>query len=295
MNIKNLINSFVEKINGFVGKNTESSLSAEDRLEEVADEEVGRGTKVKVIAALLVAGFASYVAWWVQEPATLRTDVFGSMEQTEQLTETQENGAADVTIVDFAYSPLDISVDIGTTVIWTNQDAVQHTVTGDDFSSGTLNSGDTFSHTFETAGTFEYTCSFHPQMKGRVIVGSVAGGTEETVATEEFGSLTEEIAPLAIPFMDAAMETSETQTSGILDAGNTGDDEVLSQADAQTEAQQMALEVALHAASVESAGTSTTAANEATLPESGPADFVYAGIFLVVLFLNRGKLFPKRA
>jgi plastocyanin len=287
MNIKNLMNSFVEKI---TGKNTESALSAEDQLESAADDEVGRGTKVKVIAALLVAGFASYVAWWVQEPATLRTDVLGATEQTMQT----ESGAADVTIVDFAYSPLDIAVDVGTTVIWTNQDAVQHTVTGENFSSGTLNSGDTFSHTFETVGTFEYTCSFHPQMKGRVIVGTVVGATEQTVASEEF---TEEVAPLAIPSTDSgSMETSETQTSGILDAGNTGDDEVLAQTDAQALAQQMALEAALHAASVESAGTtSTTATNEATLPESGPADFIYAGILLVILFLNRGKLFPKQA
>ncbi len=55
---------------------------------------------------------------------------------------------------------------------WTNNEVVPHTVTADDgsFSSGDLSKGDTFTHTFETAGTVTYHCELHTNMKAEVIV-----------------------------------------------------------------------------------------------------------------------------
>ncbi len=79
---------------------------------------------------------------------------------------------AKVTIQNFAYSPADITVQKGTTVTWTNLDSVQHTVTSDTglFDSGRLSQDQTWSYTFNNAGTFSYHCTIHPYMKGTVTV-----------------------------------------------------------------------------------------------------------------------------
>ncbi len=78
-------------------------------------------------------------------------------------------------IKNFKYGEPELAVPVGTTVTWTNQDGAPHTVTSDDggktVQSGTLNTGDTFSYTFEEAGTVTYHCEFHAQMKASVVVG----------------------------------------------------------------------------------------------------------------------------
>ena len=82
-------------------------------------------------------------------------------------------GPATVTIFDFAFDPADVTVSAGTTVTWTNaEDGIAHTTTSDDdvWASGTLNSGDTFSHTFDEPGTFTYLCTIHPFMKASITV-----------------------------------------------------------------------------------------------------------------------------
>jgi len=72
------------------------------------------------------------------------------------------------------FSPPTITVVIGVnnTVVWTNRDSVPHTVTSTTklFDSGNLNAGDSFTYTFTTPGTYQYGCSYHPWMKGTVIV-----------------------------------------------------------------------------------------------------------------------------
>lgn len=76
----------------------------------------------------------------------------------------------DISINNFAFNPKQRNVKIGTTVTWTNDDPAPHTVTFDDFTSATLITGQTFSHTFTQAGTFNYHCSLHPSMTGQIIV-----------------------------------------------------------------------------------------------------------------------------
>jgi len=63
---------------------------------------------------------------------------------------------------------------VNNTVEWKNNDDTPHTVTAVDksFDSGNLNAGDVFTHTFTTPGTYQYSCSYHPWMKGTVIVKS---------------------------------------------------------------------------------------------------------------------------
>lgn len=72
----------------------------------------------------------------------------------------------------WGYRPSDITVEVGTTVIWTNNGAQDHTVTDDDgaFDSGNMNAGDEFSFTFRQPGIYKYFCEPHPWMKAVVRV-----------------------------------------------------------------------------------------------------------------------------
>jgi amicyanin len=77
-----------------------------------------------------------------------------------------------VDIKNFAFSPAVVTVKVGSTVVWSNDDSIQHDVIfdGGGIASSVLNHNDTFSHTFLTAGTYHYICSIHPFMHGTVIV-----------------------------------------------------------------------------------------------------------------------------
>lgn len=66
--------------------------------------------------------------------------------------------------------PSSITVKAGTTVTWTNNDSMAHTVTGAGWSSDQLSYGQSFSHKFSSAGSFDYHCSIHPVMQGTVNV-----------------------------------------------------------------------------------------------------------------------------
>ena len=80
--------------------------------------------------------------------------------------------AAPVAIRNFAFGPATLSVARGTTVTWTNQDSSVHTATavGGTFDSRNLPQGRSFSHTFDTAGTFAYRCDIHQYMTATITV-----------------------------------------------------------------------------------------------------------------------------
>ena len=109
--------------------------------------------------------------------------VEGPAEDTSEATTTTGAGATptttgtagDGTKVDvkgFAFVPQQMTVKVGATVTWTQQDDTTHTITADDgsFDSGNRDQGSTFSHTFDKAGTFAYHCSIHSSMTGSVTV-----------------------------------------------------------------------------------------------------------------------------
>jgi plastocyanin len=81
-------------------------------------------------------------------------------------------GDGAVTIANFSFDPADVEVAAGTTVTWTNNDGVPHRVVANDesFDSEDMGQGDTFEHTFDTAGTVDYICAIHPQMTGTITV-----------------------------------------------------------------------------------------------------------------------------
>ena len=77
-----------------------------------------------------------------------------------------------VAIESFAYGPPELTVTVGSAVVWTNRDPVVHTVTADDgsFDSSVLSQGEVFRLVPDHAGTFPYFCSVHPFMRGTLNV-----------------------------------------------------------------------------------------------------------------------------
>jgi plastocyanin len=79
---------------------------------------------------------------------------------------------ATVDIDNFAFAPATLTVTAGTTVIWKNEDDSPHRI-GDKngtLKSAALDTDDTFSHTFAAPGEYEYFCSIHPYMTGKIVV-----------------------------------------------------------------------------------------------------------------------------
>jgi plastocyanin len=103
-----------------------------------------------------------------------QTETAASTESTES--EAAPSGEAaraeKVEIVDFAYEPDPVVVQVGGKVTWLNQDSAPHTATADDgsFDTGTLEQGKLKSETFKQAGTYTYFCEIHPFMHGTVEV-----------------------------------------------------------------------------------------------------------------------------
>jgi plastocyanin len=81
-------------------------------------------------------------------------------------------GGSRVVLKDLAFNPASVTIAVGATVTWENQDSMNHNVIADDgsFKSPDLGSGETFSFTFQKAGTYTYSCHIHPNMKGTVVV-----------------------------------------------------------------------------------------------------------------------------
>ena len=88
------------------------------------------------------------------------------------LTSDAEAATKQVSIGDMQYSPGTVTVKAGDTVVWTNADERDHTVTADDgsFKSDNLGNGDSFQHKFAKPGKYTYHCNYHPRMKGTVVV-----------------------------------------------------------------------------------------------------------------------------
>jgi plastocyanin len=77
-----------------------------------------------------------------------------------------------VKIDNFVFGPEALTVAVGTTVTWINQDDIPHTVVANDktFKSKVLDTDERFSFTFTKPGEYGYFCSLHPHMTGKVIV-----------------------------------------------------------------------------------------------------------------------------
>ena len=79
---------------------------------------------------------------------------------------------AAVKIDNFAFVPGELKIKKGTSVTWTNNDDIPHTVVGIGTSirSKTMDTDGTYTFKFDRVGTFNYICALHPHMKGKVVV-----------------------------------------------------------------------------------------------------------------------------
>jgi plastocyanin len=123
--------------------------------------------------------------WWVAGVAAVVTVACGAFAVGAAVTSDDDgSGTASssrcgetealeaVRIAQFAFDPAQLTVPVGSTIEWTNEDGVPHNLrSGDgDMSSPDLATGDCFSETFEEPGTFGYFCGIHSSMVGTVTV-----------------------------------------------------------------------------------------------------------------------------
>lgn len=115
-----------------------------------------------VVIAIVIAGwfFLTQKQYQTSQPVSSQ-----SVQQSE--TTAQANT---VTIKNFSFTPDVLTVKQGTTVTWINQDSAPHALQSDTFQSSTLNQGDAFQFTFNDKGNFDYHCSIHPSMTGKIVV-----------------------------------------------------------------------------------------------------------------------------
>ena len=134
-----------------------------------------------LMATLIVAGCVQYEDQpETESEITTPEDTDESVAEEEMKDTVDSNeGSRDTTsmeyeilIEDFKFKPETVQISVGDTVTWVNMDSAPHTATSNNegFDSGGLSEGESFSFTFEEAGNYDYICTFHPNMKGEIIV-----------------------------------------------------------------------------------------------------------------------------
>lgn len=117
-----------------------------------------------------------------------------------------------VTIADFAFAPAELTITAGDSVTWTNADPVAHTATSTSgaFDTGDLEQGESSSVTFTEPGTYDYLCTPHPSMTGRIVVRAAAApaptaapGTPVAGPADDGGALPDVAMPVADPVTPA--------------------------------------------------------------------------------------------
>jgi plastocyanin len=92
--------------------------------------------------------------------------------ETRTVTGPVGSALAAVAIQDSAFKPADVTVKVGATVTWTQQDSIAHFVKWADGTAPgpSMALGDTYTRAFAVAGTFPYVCGIHGSMKGSITV-----------------------------------------------------------------------------------------------------------------------------
>src|ERR1700722_867577 len=110
--------------------------------------------------------FRGYRALAVLSMAALGWGATGAGGQTDSPSIPQ------ILIKDFMFTPVSLTVKVGTTVTWANKDDEPHTVVSDTglFRSGAVDTNEAFTFKFDKPGTYHFTCSIHPRMVGTIVV-----------------------------------------------------------------------------------------------------------------------------
>jgi len=98
--------------------------------------------------------------------------LFVTGQPSQMSSENATANTGEVVILNFAFEPATLTVNVGTKVTWINRDDDPHTVTDTEkrFGSKALDTGDRFTTEFTKPGTYNYYCALHPKMTGQVIV-----------------------------------------------------------------------------------------------------------------------------
>jgi plastocyanin len=130
------------------------------------------GIRKSLLITAVVLAVLALAACSTTSDATTTTTAAGATTTTTAGTTTTADSSTTVTIQNFAFEPGTLTVTVGTTVTWVNNDGTTHTVTADGgtFDSGSLAAGETFQFTFDQVGDFTYHCSIHSTMQGTISV-----------------------------------------------------------------------------------------------------------------------------
>ncbi len=120
------------------------------------------GFSVVIISLIFISGCSLY--------GTSQSNPSNTPPVSSQSQQPSVNNSDMISIQNFTFSPATLTVKKGATVTWTNNDPAAHTIKSNSFNSGSLAKGDTFKFTFDSAGTFDYSCGIHPSMLGKIIV-----------------------------------------------------------------------------------------------------------------------------
>jgi plastocyanin len=123
------------------------------------------------LAVVLAAALVSVLIASGAVPAATGQSTTVTTPQSSGVIVTIPSGTGSNSGLNFSPSTLKLVIGVNNTVTWTNDDSTKHSVTASDGSfNATLAPGTTFTHTFASAGTFDYHCIFHNFMKGTVTV-----------------------------------------------------------------------------------------------------------------------------
>lgn len=120
---------------------------------------------IGVVSAVVIIGGLYYLTQKQYQPSQQPVSQQPTVQQPQIKAE-----ANTITIKNFAFSPDTLTVKQGAKVTWVNQDSAPHKIKSDTFNSSNLNQGDQFEFTFNNKGSFDYSCSIHPSMTGKIVV-----------------------------------------------------------------------------------------------------------------------------
>ncbi len=101
----------------------------------------------------------------IQRPQPMQTQP-----ASQQKAPQAQQKTIDVAIQDFSFKSSTVTINSGDSIRWTNKDSASHTATGQGFDTGTLSNGQSKTIVFNEPGAYQYTCSFHPGMRGTIVV-----------------------------------------------------------------------------------------------------------------------------